>query len=95
MAGQNGNTGYELSLTLDSSGQVEAAYLRLGPGKVSRTREIEPDVLLADFNSRGMLVGIEVLAPVRLVDLTRLITQSRRTVVRRVFRQAAPQLLAG
>ena len=87
--------GFELSLTVGGDGEVEAAYLRLAPGKVARTRELDPDVLLADFDSRGRMIGIEVLAPVRLSELTRLVAESRRTVLRRVLRQTVPRLLAG
>lgn len=85
----------EFSVTIGHGGSFEAAYLRFGDSKIVRTEEVEEDTLLADYDARGRLVGIEVIGPVDAAELTRLVAQPHRAVLRRLFRQTVPQLLAG
>lgn len=40
--------------------EADAAYLRLGEGKITRTEEVFPDVIL-DLNADGKVIGIEIL----------------------------------
>ena len=82
--------GFEISVSARGDGTLEAAYIRFQEGKVAKTREIIKDVLLADYNSRNELLGIEMLAPVRLSDLTNLVDQPRRKPFRRFTKQTAP-----
>jgi uncharacterized protein YuzE len=85
--------GYEISLSARDDGTVEAAYIRLRRGKSDRTQEIIEDALLADYDEQGTLLGIEVLAPVKLAELVKLVDQPRRTSFRRFIRKAAPSEL--
>jgi uncharacterized protein YuzE len=85
--------GFELSVSARNDGTLEAAYVRFRQGKVSKTKEIIEDVLLADYNSRGRLVGIEILAPVRIADLVRLVDEPTRKPFRRFIEQSAPKKL--
>ena len=82
--------GYEISVSGRNDGTIEAAYVRLKEGKVAKTEEIVSDVLLADYNIRGALLGIEILAPVKIADLAKLIAEPQRRPFRRFIRQAAP-----
>ena len=85
--------GFELSVSARNDGTVEAVYIRLRDGKVAKTQEIIEDVLLADYGPRRELLGVEILAPVKLSDLTRLVQQARRTPFRRFIKQTAPPRL--
>jgi uncharacterized protein YuzE len=83
--------GFETSVSARDDGTLEAMYIRFRQGKVAKTREIIEDVLLADYNARGELMGMEVLDAVRLSDLARLVEQPRRKVFREVIKRTAPQ----
>lgn len=74
-------------------GRLEAVYIRLRIGKVAKTKEIIGDVLMADFDSRGRLLGMEILAPVKLSAITRLVQAKRRIPFRRFVRENAPPRL--
>ena len=82
--------GFELSVSARDDGTVEAVCIRLRDGKVARTREIIEDVLLADYGPRSELLGVEILAPVKMSGLTRLVQQARRTPFRKFIKQTAP-----
>ena len=84
---------FELSVTAGDDGTPEAMYICLSRGKVAKTDEIQQDVLLADYDRQGRLVGIEVLAPVRLSDLAKLVDERKRTPFRRFVRKSAPHEL--
>jgi hypothetical protein len=58
---------------------------------VAKTREIVEDILLADYDSRGRLLGVEILAPVKLSALLRLVEQPRRKPFRKFITRAAPE----
>ncbi|MBN1512874.1 MAG: DUF2283 domain-containing protein [Phycisphaerae bacterium] len=85
------DVGFEISTSARGDGTLEAVYIRLARGKVARTVEIVEDIVLADYNSRGRLLGIELLAPVRLPDIANLIDTPRRAGFRKAVRKAAPQ----
>ncbi len=85
--------GFELSISARNDGTLEAAYVRFRHGKVSKTREIIEDVLLADYNTRGRLLGIEILAPVRIADLVRLVDEPSRKPFRRFVERSVPREL--
>ena len=82
-----------MSISARSDGTVEAIYILLRDERVFRTEEVRPDILLADYNRRGDLVGIEVLAPVKLSALSRLVEESQRRPFRRFVRERAPEEL--
>jgi uncharacterized protein YuzE len=72
---------------------VEAVYIKLADGKVARTTEILRDVTLADYDASGDLLGIEILAPVRLSKLTSLIEPPRRVSFSKAVKKAVPKEL--
>jgi len=82
--------GFQLSVNARNDGTIEAAYIRFKTGKVSRSSEIIEDTLIADYDKHGKLLGIEILAPVKLSELTKLVEQPRRTSFRRFVKQSGP-----
>ena len=93
MSNQNQVVGFELSVSGRDDGTIEAAYFRFKKGKVARTAEIVEDTLIVDYDAKGNLLGIEVLAPVQLSDLAKLVEQARRRSFRKFVRHSAPQEL--
>ncbi len=85
--------GFELSISASADGAVQAVYIRLHSNKIARTREIVEDIVMADYDRRGQLVGIEILAPVRLQIISRLVDQPRRRPFRRFVKEQAPENL--
>jgi hypothetical protein len=82
--------GFELSLSGREDGSLDAAYLRFSRAKVVRTDEVVEELLLADYDAKGRLVGIEILGPVRLKDVASLVDAGLRPGLRRFVRRAAP-----
>ena len=85
--------GFELSISAGADGNVQAVYIRLLDNKIAKTVEIEEDVLMADYDSRGRLVGIEILAPVPLSNISKLVEPPRRKPFSRLVREQAPSKL--
>ena len=76
--------GFEISISARDDGTLEALYIRVSRNKVATTREVDgKDEVLADYDSNGKLVGIEVLSPVKLKRIVRLIDEPRRRSFRR------------
>ena len=83
--------GFEISISANSEGTIEAIYITLSSGgKVAKTQEIDGDALLADYDSHGTLIGIEILAPVRISELAKLVEKPVRASFRRFVRHIAP-----
>lgn len=82
-----------MSISARNDGTIEAVYILVRDNKAARTKEIVEDVLLADYNSRGQLVGIEILAPVKIAKITMLVDEPRRRPFRRFVRDRAPEEL--
>ncbi|WP_048191334.1 DUF2283 domain-containing protein [Pyrolobus fumarii] len=56
----------KLRVVVEYDREADAAYIRLGEGRVAETMEVEPGVLL-DLDDEGRVIGVEVLeASVRL-----------------------------
>jgi len=68
------NKNQELGLTVHArtDGSLEAAYLRLSKNPVIRTEEVVESALLLDFDDHDKVVGVEILAPVRLDQVLQL-----------------------
>ena len=52
--------------TDDATGDVLAVYFQVRRGKSHETREFERGKVFADYNRRGELLGIEMLAPCKV-----------------------------
>ncbi len=82
--------GFELSVSARNDGTLEAMYVRFSNRKVARTDEVIEDVLLVDLDSRNELVGIEILAPVKLSVVAGIVEKPMRASFRKFIRSAAP-----
>ena len=91
MSQQNNVMGLKLSVSARDDGTLEAVYIRISNHKVAKTDEVIEDVLLVDLDSRGELVGIEILAPVKLSKITQIVEKPRRAAFRKFVKQAAPK----
>lgn len=69
MTKTNGHITLELSFSAVDPRRVVAAYIRFIAGKVARTVEVVPDVLFADYDSKGDLMGLELLGPISAAQL--------------------------
>jgi uncharacterized protein YuzE len=49
----------------EKTGSAVAVYLRVRRGEVAETREVKEGVVYADYDEQGLLLGIELLAPLR------------------------------
>lgn len=85
--------GFELSISARDDGTLEALYILLQDAKVARTEEIIEDIILADYDEDDCLIGIEVLAPVKLSQIAKLVEQPRRKPLRKFLIEQAPEYL--
>jgi hypothetical protein len=82
---------FEVSVETDkSTGAILAVYLRLRKGKSARVVELANGNAFADYNSRGKLLGIELLGPCRVTVLDK-ITRKEPAAVRSFVQRAAPR----
>ena len=65
--------------------RLELAYIRFTKAKVVRTEELDPDRLLAHFDRDNNLVGIEVLAPFKTIQLKGVVTREQLAEIDRVL----------
>lgn len=73
------------------TGKIVAVYLRVRRGRVADTREHVPGALFADYNSRGELLGIEMLAPCKAAELRKVASDD--PAVKEFFRLATPRAM--
>ncbi len=76
----------------DQTGGVVAVYLRVREGEVAETKEIEEGAAYVDYDSAGLLLGIELLGPCQVEVLDR-IGQTEPEPIKRFLRGAAPREL--
>lgn len=70
------------------TGEIMSAYLQIREGKAAEVREFCNGSAFANYNRKGELIGIELLAPCRLSVLTRI---SQDSNVRRFIRRGIPR----
>ena len=90
---QNKFIGFEISISGRNDGTIKAAYIRLRNGSVARTEELLEDTLNADFDKAGQLIGLEILAPVKLSELATHVEKPIRPSFRKFMRGSAPRKL--
>ena len=86
-------TGFELSVSAGEDGTLETIYIRFRIGKVKRTWEVIEETVIADYDEHDNLVGIEILGPVKLSELAKLVEQPRRTSFRKFVKRSGPPCL--
>lgn len=84
---------FEVSISGRNDGSIEAVYIAFTATKVARTKEVNGDALLADFDSGGQLVGLEILAPVKLSELTKQVDPTLRKPFRHFLEHSLPSEL--
>lgn len=80
----------------ESTGEVMAVYFQIREGKSAKVKEFAEGTVLADYNKRGELLGVEMLAPCE-VELLDAIAEGEPKTLRRktrdFFRRAAPRAM--
>jgi uncharacterized protein YuzE len=71
------------------TGEVIAAYFTIRKGKVNETREFAEGRAFADYDSRGRLLGLELLGPCDVAVLEKI--PGRDVIAKRFLRTAAPR----
>jgi uncharacterized protein YuzE len=84
---------FELESSIDSkTGRTVAVYLRVRSGTVAQTVEVVEGVVFADYDSQGILLGVELLGPCHSDVLDR-IGQNEPEPIRHFLRGGAPHEL--
>jgi uncharacterized protein YuzE len=63
------SSGFGLTVNAREDGTLEAAYVQLSGARAVRTEEVIKSVLLVDYDADNGLVGIEILAPVKIATV--------------------------
>lgn len=82
--------GFEISVSGRGDGTIEAVYILFSHAKVERTVRLRGDILLADFDRDGRLVGFEILAPIKLNWLTDSVEEPVRASFKRFVETSMP-----
>ena len=77
--------------TNTATGEFKAAYFQVRQGKSAKVKEFANGNAFADYDARGNLLGIELLAPVNIRVLSQIAPKDAK--VRNFVRQNAPQTL--
>ena len=88
---------YKISIETDGeTGETLSVYFQVRSGRSRQTREYADGSAFADFNSRGELIGIELLAPCR-VSIVDKIAKDETTDFRRqtknFIKQSGPRAM--
>ena len=84
---------FEITVSSGQGGGVQAFYIHFSKNKVHYTDELKANTLMADYDRQGDIVGIEVIAPVKVGDITRSVKEEIRIPLRKFLRQGAPKEL--
>jgi uncharacterized protein YuzE len=91
---------FQVEVTVDhDTGSLLAAYFMIRNGKVHVTRELVDGKLLADYDKKGRLLGIEMLGPCSARVLDRIDVEDDvktfvKAMVPRAFLLPLPKLLS-
>lgn len=86
-------SGFGLTVNAREDGTLEAAYVRVSENQVARTEELIESVLLVDYDHDGNLVGIEILAPVKIsqvIEIANRLEVKQRESFQNFVRSSAP-----
>lgn len=80
-----------LEVAIDKeTGKTLAVYFHIRNGKAAEVREIEDGVAYANYNRKGELLGVEILAPCRIAVLDR-IARQEPSQIRRFLKDTIPR----
>jgi hypothetical protein len=84
---------FRLEASVDEkTGRVVAVYLRVREGEVAQTKEVKEGVAFADYDSQGLLLGMELLGPCH-VDILDSVSEKEPEAVKQFLRGGAPREL--
>jgi hypothetical protein len=82
---------FKLEASFDErTGDTVAVYLRVRKGEVAETKEVAEGIAYADYDSQGLLLGIELLGPC-MVEVLDNISRREPEAVRQFLRTSAPR----
>ena len=84
---------FQITLTAGEDGKLRAVYVYLRKTMVAKTKEIVQGTVLADYDSRRNLVGIEILGPAKIRVLAELVDEEHRAEFRRFARNIPAKFL--
>jgi hypothetical protein len=86
---------FEVSVEVeDETGDVLAVYFRIRKGKSHESREFADGAAIADYDKRGWLLGIELLAPCSVTIVDKLAAGDPaevRSAVKRFVKRTCPR----
>lgn len=86
----NGNLNFQISVETDNqTGEVLAVYFSIRKGRSAEVREFCNGKAFADYDSKGTLLGIELLAPCKLSLLDKI--EGSGPEVRKFVKRVAPR----
>jgi len=87
---KNGKHQFKIDIeTDDETGDILAVYFQIRKGKSAEVREFCDGKAFADYNNKGELLGIELLAPCRLNLLDRIVGSEPKA--KRFIKRTAPR----
>ncbi len=88
---------FSVSVSTDkATGRTLAVYFQIREGKAAEVREIEEGTALANYDRRGRLLGIEILAPCQAAVLDRIVRKEpkpKQASMRKFFRNSSPRAM--
>ena len=82
--------GFDVSISGRDDGTIEAVYFTFLPDDVYRTEEILEDQLFVDYSSKGAIIGIEILSPVKISEILKFVDEERQPSFERFARNSVP-----
>ena len=83
---------FDVSIEVDeTTGEVAAVYFQFRKGESKEVREYHDGDVFADFNAKGELLGIEMLAPCSIAVLDKIVSESES---QQFIRRSIPREMA-
>jgi len=83
---------FDVRISVDErTGAVVSAYFEIRKGRSAQTKEYGDGAAFADYDKRGQLLGIELLAPCKLSVLNKI--DGSEPEVRNFVKSAAPRAM--
>ncbi len=84
-------TNFSVQITVNKkTGSVTAVYFQIRSGRSVKTKELADGMMLADYNAKGELIGLELLGPCTAKVLNTVVIDEP---ARLFIRKAAPREL--
>ena len=85
---------FGMSVQTDNrTGNIVAVYFQIRVGKAAQVKELAGGDAFANYNTKGELLGIELLAPCQITVLDK-IARAEPDKVRNFVRQSVPRQMA-